>query len=98
MKAKGKARKSLVFGVTFISRQRSTEHAGRKVRPRPYGSWTSRVYEDGAYLGEWLNFQFDPDEDDFADHYRRYVRFRPKDADWEWVLDDGDSAPTSPEY
>ncbi|RPD73783.1 hypothetical protein L226DRAFT_613907 [Lentinus tigrinus ALCF2SS1-7] len=87
MHAKGKKRKELVFGVIFIPRQPGQNERGGKTKPRPFGSWTTRVYEDGVYIGEWLNFQFDPDDDDFGDHYRRYERFRPKDAEWHWELD-----------
>ena len=101
MKAKGKTRKALVFRVTYLPLPRlrhcpitgaalapGDARAQARAKPRPLGSWTSRVYEDGVYIGEWLNFQFDPDDDDFEDNYRKYVRFRPKGADWQWVLDD----------
>ncbi|KIK57496.1 hypothetical protein GYMLUDRAFT_263008 [Collybiopsis luxurians FD-317 M1] len=56
----------------------------RNRKDRPGGSWTSRVYDDdGSYIGEWLNFQFDPDAGDYADFYASFERFRPKDADWD---------------
>ena len=90
MRAKGEKRKELVFHVMYVPRQPGRSERGRNTKPRPFGSWTTPVYEDGMRIGEWLNFQFDPEDDDFCDHYRRYERFRPKDAEWEWLLDSAD--------
>ncbi|KAI0737610.1 hypothetical protein C8Q80DRAFT_314609 [Daedaleopsis nitida] len=94
MKAKGKTRKALVFRVTYLPRLRPCPVSGAAIgdaraqaraKPRPLGSWTSRVYEDGVCIGEWLNFQFDPDDDGIF--YARYERFRPRGAQWVWVPD-----------
>ncbi len=90
MRAQGKKRKELVFGVIFIPRQPGRNEHGRKTKPRPAGSWTTPVYEDGVHIGQWLNFQFDPDGDDFGDTYQRYETFRPKNAEWDWELDSVD--------
>lgn len=88
MRAKGKQRKELVFGVIFVPRlPRTADEHGRRIKPRPSGSWTSRVYEDGVCIGEWLNFQYDPDVAEYADFYKSFERFRPRNADWVWASD-----------
>ena len=61
-----------------------TNVLGQKVNRRPIGSWSTPVYENGEYIGDYLNFQFDPEAADFADFYDSFERFRPVDADWEW--------------
>ena len=84
LQAKGRSRKALVFSVIFAPRPPYTDTRSEKVKPRPIGSWTSRVFEDGLYIGRWLNFQCDPDTDEYGDFHKAVERFRPKNADWVW--------------
>ena len=88
MKKKGNTRKSLKLWRIVPRRvpyQSSFHHHGSMKR-RPFGSWSTRVYEDGAYIGEQLHFQFDPEVDDFADLDGGYEEYWPRDADWAWEL------------
>lgn len=94
LRMKGEKRKELVFCVIFVPRLLSDEH-GRDhalstdptsaTRPRPSGSWTTRVYEDGVHIGEWLSLQYDPESEDYSDARKALVRFRPKNAAWTWA-------------
>ncbi|RPD62173.1 hypothetical protein L226DRAFT_523459 [Lentinus tigrinus ALCF2SS1-7] len=84
MRAKGKERKKLVTFVIYIPRQPGFNEPGRLTKPRPFGSWATPVYEDGVCIGQWLNFQFDPEADDFEDFYGGFERFHPTDAEWYW--------------
>ncbi|KAM5535129.1 hypothetical protein V8D89_011215 [Ganoderma adspersum] len=84
----GNTRKSLKLWRIVPRRvpyQSSFHHHG-SMKSRPFGSWSTRVYEDGAYIGEQLHFQFDPEADDFADLDGDYEEFWPRDADWAWEL------------
>ncbi|KAJ3871722.1 hypothetical protein F5051DRAFT_184706 [Lentinula edodes] len=83
-KAKGRTRKALKIGEIFQRRQSNTDDEGYEIIERPSGSWTTRVYEHGVYIGDWLNFQFDPDANEHEDLYKSFKRFRPRNANWVW--------------
>ncbi|KAJ4500542.1 hypothetical protein C8R41DRAFT_427400 [Lentinula lateritia] len=83
-KAKGRTRKALRIVEIFQRRQPNTDDEGREIIERPFGSWTTRVYEHGVYIGDWLNFQFDPDANEYGDFYESFIRFRPLNANWVW--------------
>lgn len=62
------------------------QHHHESMKSRPPGSWSTRVWRDGGYVGDRLNFQFDPSTDDFADSNGDYERFWPRGADWAWEV------------
>ena len=83
-KKSGKPRKPLHEWTIVQCGLWGTAPLERNIKPRPVGSWTTPEYVDGVLVGWWLNFQFDPDAEDYEDFYGSFVRFRPIDADWDW--------------
>ncbi|KAI1785191.1 hypothetical protein LXA43DRAFT_1100596 [Ganoderma leucocontextum] len=88
MKQTNKTRKPLKLWKIIPPRipNPSTLHHHGTMKNRPFGSWSTRMYEDDEYVGDWLHFQFDPYANDFADFYGRYERFWPRGADWAWEV------------
>ncbi|TBU26463.1 hypothetical protein BD311DRAFT_789738 [Dichomitus squalens] len=66
MQKKGRRRKPLhcrtIIEVVPIPDSPIQHHHGSMI-PRPPGSWLTRVYQDGKFIGDHLNFQFDPKQD-----------------------------------
>ncbi len=89
MMKKGRTRKALQLWdvVPSWTPNSSALHHHTVTKNRPFGSWSTRVYEDGEYVGDWLHFQFDPYAHDFAAFYGEYERFWPRGADWAWELE-----------
>ncbi|PIL33863.1 hypothetical protein GSI_03569 [Ganoderma sinense ZZ0214-1] len=88
VKQKGNTRKALKLWRIVPRREPNPTvvHHHTIKKSRPFGSWSTRVYEDGRYIGDWLHFQFDPYADDYADFYEGYERFWPVGADWAWEI------------